>query len=98
MAKSRERSEVEQLRADNKRLKKENNELKRRASRLEKRSHRVEDLEEMIEDMAYEQTEKFIPRNNKCPECLEGNLENVDLGVRTMTKCSKCTYRKSSKK
>lgn len=101
LAKTRERSELEVLRADNKRLKKENTELKRRASRLEKRSQRVEDVEEFFEEMAFEEAainKTQFKDKNSCPECLEGMLVTSDLGVRTMVTCNKCKYRKSSKK
>lgn len=98
MAKSRERSEVELLRAENKRLTKQVKELQRTLGRLQKRSHRVEELEEIFQDLEFDTVEKYSPKTNKCPECLEGSLEDIDLGVRKMTKCTKCTYRKSNKK
>lgn len=98
MAKSRERSEVEQLRAENKRLTKQVKELQRTLGRLHKQSHRVDELEDIFKEMEFDSIEKFSPKTNKCPECLEGNLEDIDLGVRKMTKCTKCTYRKSNKK
>lgn len=97
MAKSRERSEVELLRADNKRLTKQVKELQRTLGRLQKNSRNVEELEDLFKDMEYEAVEKSVPRTGGCPEC--GNaLENVSLGVKQIIKCTKCAYSKIGKK
>lgn len=34
---------------------------------------------------------------NSCPDCGKGVLKISDLGIRTITTCSLCTYRKVSK-
>lgn len=39
-----------------------------------------------------------VKKSGDCPECSAGKLTTVDLGVRDMTTCSLCKYRKTVKK
>ncbi len=38
------------------------------------------------------------PKEGSCPECIKGKLIHSDLGVRSLTTCSICSYRKVIKK
>lgn len=100
MARPKERSEVEYLRSLIKGLKAENRYLKKEVARLDKRQHQYEDLEEKIKivhEHEEEQHYNIRSKRNNCPNCLDGLLENIDLGVRTMIRCSSCNYRQVTK-
>lgn len=93
MARQKEKSEVEYLRAENRKLKSQLRETKRSLVRFEKRSHlhdetpAEEDVPEALEELVI----------NTCPKCT-GNLEYTDLGIRTLIRCENCTYRQTRKK
>lgn len=97
MAKSRERSEVEVLRAENKRLTKQVKELQRTLGRLQKRAYRVEEIEDIFEDLAFEEMEKVSQKIGDCPKCLQGKLSTTDLGIRKFQTCESCDFRKMLK-
>jgi predicted RNA-binding Zn-ribbon protein involved in translation (DUF1610 family) len=99
MAKSKERSELEDLRARNKKLEKENRQLRKEIGRFEKRKHLYE---ENLEDiMSEEDTKNSIEFENnivkrKCPKCGK-ELKITDLGSRLLLQCENCSYRKTEK-
>lgn len=90
--KSKERSETEYLRAENRKLKSELRETKRALSRYEKRSHVDDDSTE--ED---EHEEIYERISNKCGQCGKGVLSSVSIGVRTLITCSVCNYRETKR-
>lgn len=97
MAKSKERSEVEALRSENRNLKKQVSYLKKELGRHEKREHQYLDLEDRTQQ---EELEKIVevPKDKKiCPKCNKGKLSVSDLGIRKLTTCNNCTFRKSEK-
>ena len=96
MARSKGRSEIEELRGENRSLRSENRQLKRTVSRLEKRKKHTEDLEDMIQEMAVQEPSEK-PVMTGCLDC-GGKLESVDLGVREIIKCSNCNKRVTRKK
>ena len=85
---------MEELRGQLRSLKSQNRQLKKMIGRLEKRAHRAQDLEEFLEDLEPEVNEE--PKVNSC-SC-GGKIEKVDLGVRTLFKCSTCGKRETKKK
>jgi chromosome segregation ATPase len=92
-------SQEESLAKQNRRLKEENRHLKKMVKRLSRGSNRIEELEEAVEDLSMELATIEPDDKTKCPECNKGTIEEVDLSVRTMFKCSKnCGYRKVIKK
>jgi hypothetical protein len=98
MAKQKERSELETLRAENRKLKSENRHLKKEVSRSKKREHLHQDLEEKMAEEYLEEDvqEDMYVSNDKCPKC-PNKLDAVDIGVRVLYTCE-CGYRKSKKK
>lgn len=98
MARSKERSEVEQLRGEVRSLKSEIRHLKKELARAQKRQHQLEDIEQREQDLELEEkaTEYVAPTKAKCPEC-GGNLQETNIGVRTLITCSGCNYRQSKK-
>jgi hypothetical protein len=98
MAKSKERSEVEYLRAENKGLKSQIRHLKKELARAQKRQHQYEDLEERSIELELEESEIAQPVNEAkgCPSC-NGKLVEVDIGVRKLIRCESCDYRVTAK-
>lgn len=81
-----------ELRAENQRLRKEVKSLKRDISRLRKQLDR-----QPIYDDTDEQEEKVIEiKVNKpsCPECDSTDLGEVKIGIKILTICKNCKYRK----
>ena len=98
MAKTRERSEVEYLRAENKRLKSENRHLKKEINKTGKKIRQYEAQIDLAEpDMPEVSAEEQSQINCKEPGC-EGRVTMVDLGVRLMRVCDACGQRKTYKK
>ncbi len=97
MAKTRERNEVEVVRARNKKLEKENKDLRREVSRLAKRTQNYHDLEERTQELELEKDIEVPKDKTVCPKCGEGKLTVSDLGIRKLTKCNSCGFRKSEK-
>lgn len=90
--KQKERSETEHLRSIIKNQRSIIKHLQKQVGRNKKREQQ-EDLiaEELLED---EFKERDIIADNKCPECIKGQTEVVDLKVRKMVVCNSCNYRK----
>jgi hypothetical protein len=88
-ARQREGSETEFLKGIIRKLKSENRYLKRCLSQLEKRKHFYEHNE--VDD---EEPEEVL---KKCDTCGKGSLISIDFGVRTITRCSICTFKKVTK-
>lgn len=101
MAKNKERSEVEFLRGQNKALRTEIRQLKRDLARHQKRQHELEDREEELQEMFEEQTVSEMPHEvqtkTACLKCGSGGLETIDLGIRTIIKCTNCGNRETKK-
>jgi predicted nuclease with TOPRIM domain len=98
MAKVKERSELESLRAENKKMKSELRHLKKEVARKTKRAHLYEDLEAKIADQHVQDImeEHNSIRKDLCPEC-SCPLEQITLGNRVMVSCTSCTYRITKK-
>lgn len=94
MAKTRERSEVEYLRAENKRLKSENRHLKKKLGITNKKVQVYENAMDLSEP---EMPLVAVEQEHKCSQCMD-SLEIVDLGIRTLIMCHTCKTRKSVKK
>lgn len=100
MAKSKDKSEVETLRGVVKALKKQNQHLKKELSRKEKRQHLHDDLEEHeAELLVREELEErsTLLEKDRCSIC-QGELDIVDLKIRTLITCTSCGNRKVIKK
>jgi formamidopyrimidine-DNA glycosylase len=95
MAKQKDRSELESLRATNRSLRKQVTHLKKELARKEKRAHQYHDLEERQKE---EDIDKNLTVFTKpiCPAC-NGDIETSELGNRLLTRCTQCKWRKSSK-
>lgn len=103
MTKSKDRSELETLRALNRKQKKIIKELQKKAARGQKAKEVYEDLElELSEKYIEEEENSFrtvplIEVDGSCPKCPKGILEQIELGVKKMILCSNCDYRVVSK-
>jgi hypothetical protein len=97
--KSKERSEVEHLRATVKSQRSLIKHLKKEIGRAQKRQHVYEDLEDKVAELHLEDEieESQLVSDDKCPECDKGRLEIIDLGPRKMLVCDNCKYRKVKK-
>lgn len=101
MTKNKSRDEVENLRGKIRQLQKENKELHKQIGRLQKRSTQYHDLEERTQDEELEKVVTEVVETGKvklmCPKCKTGKLTFSDIGLRKLTRCSECLYRKSEK-
>lgn len=91
MSKTRQKnkSEVEQLRGENRKLRSQNRQLRKRVNQLERKAHFYEEVvEEITEDVTIKKS---------CPECDEGILQELDMIHVIITKCTECDYRKTRK-
>lgn len=99
MTKSKDKSEVEFLRAENRMLKKQVKHMKKDLSRFNKRSQNLEQLEkEAMDHIIEDEMDEITEETNMCPKCHKGKTEIVDLKVRKMIICDKCDYRLVIKK
>lgn len=99
MAKQKERSELECLRAENKNLKSQVKYLKKQVSRSDKRKSIVDDMEATAREHLLEiETECIeIKERDSCPACSKG-VEKADLGKWWLVTCDHCDFRKRIKK
>jgi len=98
MSKTKERSEVEHIRAENKKLKSENRHLKKQLARFEKRKHLLDDVEEREKDLDFAEAEQElgeVVESGRC-EC-GGKINIVDIGVKKLEICEDCRARKVKK-
>lgn len=102
MAKTKEKSELEHLRAENKALTKQIKHLKKQLGSLEKRKHLHDDTEEKLAEMyLLEEKQDLIMVENKdeCPNCgPNGDIEKIEIGNRIIIVCHECKYRTSLRK
>jgi len=99
MAKQREKSEVEHLRAENRKMKAELRNLKKQVNRTNKRAHQFEDLEERLAEQTLEEksSDYIVVDNTACPKCSKGKIETIDLGIRKLVRCDNCEYKETWK-
>lgn len=96
MSKSKERNELEFLRAELKTLKKQNQNLKKQVSRANKRHTREADLEEIVQEYELNEDQKDTEDNSLlCPKCSKNNLVVKSLGSRMLYVCD-CGFRKTT--
>lgn len=96
MAKPKEKHPVEHYKAIIRKQTKTIRELQKQAGRGNKIKAHYEDMEaELAEQFLEEEAkEKLAYVDNKaCPECADGRLEEIPLGVRKIITCT-CGYRK----
>lgn len=75
-------------------------ELKKKAGRGEKTQERFDELEqELIAQLEEEAATPYTKATeaDRCPDCLKGTFELIDLKVRKMRVCNKCGFRKIGK-
>ncbi len=89
MARSKSYRNEEDLKGLLRQLKAENKSLKRRLRQLEKNKHIWEEY--LLEDE--DQEVKKDTKEQRCPECGEGILSYVDLGIKHLMCCNQCKYR-----
>ncbi len=87
MAKRRDRSEVEYYRGKLREVEAENRRLRKQLRSAEK------SFEYLVEADSFENTEY----DAKCPNCGKGELKFTDLKIKTLTTCSICDYRKTTR-
>lgn len=102
MPKVREKSELEYLRSENKRLKSENRHLKKQVNLKSKREYLYKDLEDKEHDavLAEEQSrhEHEAAMNAlKCPQCQNGEVSTLEVGIFQITICNSCKHRTRKK-
>ncbi len=93
MTKSRSHKDDEDLRGIIRELRSQNKALKRRLRDLEKSKHIYKELKLSEEEME----ELVEEKKSSCPECGEGNLVYVDLGIKHLMSCDMCKYRTKAK-
>ena len=96
MSKTKERSEVEHLRAENKKMKSELRNIKKQLARYEKRKHLLDDVEEREKELDFDTEEVNEVVNTTICEC-GGKINIVDIGVRKLEICEDCRARKVKK-
>jgi ribosomal protein S27AE len=89
MARSKSHRDDEDLRGMLRQAKVEIKALKRRLRQLEKNKHIWEQYN--LDSIDREEIEETKP--TKCPECGDGTLIYVDLGIKHLMSCSNCKYR-----
>jgi hypothetical protein len=95
MAKSKERSEVEFLRAENKTLKAQVRHLKKEVARKQKREHQFNDLEERERELEeVELISEIKDTKELCPDCRSTKIQVTDLGAKKIMVCYDCGFRK----
>ena len=96
MSRTKDKSEIEHVRALNRQLEKENKMLRRQVARLSKRTQDVEELEEALKEEQITQEHNYVDPT-QCKECLKGKISITSLGIRTIKTCNGCTYREITK-
>jgi len=90
MSKQKEKSEVEFLRGENRMMKSQIRSLQREVKKLQKDTKEIETLEEIARE-AVEFTEDAPIL---CSACGTGHLNTTSLGVKQLTVCNNCKFRK----
>lgn len=90
---TKELSEVQALKKENEELRSLVKSLRKRLKQLEKSKHIYLDKKE-DEHVEQEIEQEEI---NKCPECYQGFIQTVDLGIRILHSCTLCDWRKTIK-
>lgn len=93
MARSKSHKDDENLRGEIRELKAQNKALKKRLRQLEKNKHIWEEY--LVEEE--DRSERKQNKQDMCPECGDGTLVYVDLGIKHLFSCSVCTYRTKAK-
>ncbi len=96
MTRTKDKSEIEHIRAENRKLTKENKMLRRDIARLSKRSQDIEELEEQLKEHSSEEEHIYIDPT-QCKSCLKGKITTTSLGIRIIKTCNGCTYREVTK-
>ncbi len=99
MARSKDKSSTETLKAIVRKQRKVIEQLKKQAGRGDKVANALEEREiELAEALLEESTsDEFIQDNSGCPRCSKGKLEQVDLGIKKMVICDSCQFRQVRK-
>lgn len=97
MTKPKERSELEYLRAENRRLKSENRNLKKQLGASNKKVNRYQNIIDTAEEPELTDPAAVVTYVPTCKEC-GAVLETTDIGVRLITKCTKCDFREVKRK
>lgn len=86
---TKELSEVQSLRKENKELKSQIKTLRKEVRRLQKQEHFHEDtrLDEEAEQLIPEEAPKFL-----CPKCYKGYLKEFNVVGRHWLECDQCDY------
>ena len=90
MSRSKERNKDEWYKGRIRQLESQVRRLEKQLKYAEKQSLYVSDLESVIE----EETAKI----KKCPQCLTGVIQEIDLGIKLLDKCNSCDYKKTKEK
>lgn len=94
MSKTKEKNNNEYFKSIIRKQKSIIKQLKKEAGRGNKTKERYEELEDSLTEKEFDTYEPYIAEDTtKCPECLKGTLEIIDLKVRKMTICNSCNYR-----
>jgi cell division septum initiation protein DivIVA len=94
------KEQLDEQSSDIYKLKKENRELQDQIHSLQKQLKKEAKREEKKANKTHKTntTQKEETLGNKCPKCKDSNIENVDIGVRTLQVCKKkCGFRKAIK-
>jgi hypothetical protein len=89
---TKELSELQILKEENRNLKNENRSLKRQLKQLKKQEHIFEQLPS--NEVELNEEIKLI----KCPSCFKGLLKEIDILGRNWLECNLCEYDSRKKK
>lgn len=93
MARTKSHKEDEDLKGIIRELRKENAALRRRLKKLERNRQIWEQYNLDADEMEIQ--EDIVPKETKCDACKEGTLMAIDLGLKYLTTCSNCKFRKT---
>lgn len=99
MTKSKDKSEVEHLRSENRNLKKQIKNIKKQMSRKQKREHLYEDLEEKQAEEHLEEAMKetvVADKTHRCPKC-KAKLDIIEGSRLLVYICPDCDYKASKR-
>lgn len=98
MTRSKTYKKDEDLLGQIRELTKLNKSLRKRLRQLEKNKHIYNDLKLDYDELITDEDKGKESLVIKCPKCHIGHLQSTDLGIKLLTTCNSCLYRKTTLK
>jgi hypothetical protein len=83
-----ETEEIRKLRSENRRILKENKRLRKELSKF---------IEQEFDEENINEDTPTLKVKELCPKCSSEDLVTVDLGIKQLTVCKQCKYRRTNK-